>query len=826
MPQVLGTTKSIWGFEPRSIAGCLLWFDASDANTTGGGSTVSTWKDKSGFGSNATANSAITLTQNAINGLAALSLNASTPQWLLGSTSITGSTLTVVSLFTMASGSGAAARIIALGAPGANDYNNPSYVGILRQNGTTMGPDRNTAWLPGMFPYSTPTINASVFDGKNAYLYTNGQAQGSYASAGNFTVSSYAIGANTNTADAHYFTGYIGEIIVYNSALTTSQRQEVEGYLAWKWGLAVYPSPVYTSLRHTGSDQTYTVPTGVTQLYVYMWGAGGGSAVAGQGNGRGGSGAYIQGILTTTPGETLTIIVGGGGGRGGRTDTAPYGGGGQGNHGGGTYSGGPATDGGNGSAGGGRSAIRRSGTEIVTVGAGGGAGYNQGGAAAWTGTASAGSTTNAGKGGTPSAGGAYGTGGVPLSFGVGTAGSQFQGGYGNNYGGGGGGGWYGGGGGATQGNLGGDGGGGSSYTTNLASATGSNGGATGASSGNSFFFYVLGVAEGGNASYTQAGGNGLVVLSTTSLAAVSGTRLPIGHPFYDARPFLRTFVPTDIPGCALWLDGSDLSTMTFSSGSNLASLKDKTYNALTATTFSNSVAAPTYSNGSVALVAGNGLTVSSFSLTPSMTVFYVGRASNQATNIPPVEWGSNVTTAVGFLLQSAASNYVLNAGSLYANFLFTTFFANTGSIPNSSGPTLAGGSGTNWGALIQSAQALNPINFGNNVGYYPAGAYNYSALTTGFVYSATSGTIQFQGTTDDGLIVNFNGTNVINQYQQQGATTYYSASLTLPAGYTPIRITWYDTGGGGQYQISYSINGGAYTNDGTGRFYHLTTATY
>ena len=33
-------------------------------------------------------------------------------------------------------------------------------------------------------------------------------------------------------------TGYVGEIIVYATALTTLQRQKVEGYLAHKWGLA------------------------------------------------------------------------------------------------------------------------------------------------------------------------------------------------------------------------------------------------------------------------------------------------------------------------------------------------------------------------------------------------------------------------------------------------------------------------------------------------------------------------------------------------------------------------------------------------------------
>jgi hypothetical protein len=31
--------------------------------------------------------------------------------------------------------------------------------------------------------------------------------------------------------------GYIYEMIVYNTALSTSDRESIEGYLAWKWGI-------------------------------------------------------------------------------------------------------------------------------------------------------------------------------------------------------------------------------------------------------------------------------------------------------------------------------------------------------------------------------------------------------------------------------------------------------------------------------------------------------------------------------------------------------------------------------------------------------------
>jgi cytochrome c len=36
---------------------------------------------------------------------------------------------------------------------------------------------------------------------------------------------------------ANALTGFLAEFIIYNAALTTAERQQVEGYLAWKWGL-------------------------------------------------------------------------------------------------------------------------------------------------------------------------------------------------------------------------------------------------------------------------------------------------------------------------------------------------------------------------------------------------------------------------------------------------------------------------------------------------------------------------------------------------------------------------------------------------------------
>jgi len=143
------------------------------------------------------------------------------------------------------------------------------------------------------------------------------------------------------------------------------------------------------------------------------------------------------------------------------------------------------------------------------------------------------------------------------------------------------------------------------------------------------------------------------------------------------------FDPRSIPGCSLWLDGSDSSRMTFSSGSNISNISDKSGNGYVGTTFSNAVAAPTYT-GSVALVAGNGFSVPNFVITPTMTVFYVGYAST-GSNIPPVEHGSNVSSAPGFLIQTAVPNYSIQMPSLISTALsylpLATNSTDSGTLP-------------------------------------------------------------------------------------------------------------------------------------------------
>lgn len=276
-------------------------------------------------------------------------------------------------------------------------------------------------------------------------------------------------------------------------------------------GLPNCPASSKVTFDHTGANQTWTVPSGVTSIRVKMWGAGGGGPMSLNNSGYGGGGAFTDVTLPVTPGEALTVVVGGGGAAGGGTaGIAAYGGGGA---------TGPQHAGG----GGGRSAIRRGTTELATAGGGGGAAsnadgtYSDGGPGGLNGhDGKDGDSTDGtyglkGRGATATAGGAGGT-SVGATF-TGQAGTQFKGGdaeanwgLGNN--GAGGGGYYGGGagGGDTHGGQAGGGGGGSSYAPNGTVIDGS-----GRNAGNmTDVDYSRGIGMGGQG--RNAGGHGRVVI--------------------------------------------------------------------------------------------------------------------------------------------------------------------------------------------------------------------------------------------------------------------------------------------------------------------------
>jgi len=246
----------------------------------------------------------------------------------------------------------------------------------------------------------------------------------------------------------------------------------------------------------TGTAKNFTVPSGITEVELNVFGAAGGDATGSAANvSEGGFGAGVQNaVLPVAPGDVLTVIVGGEGGPAesllgtnpGGTGGFGYNGTAAGGQSGGT--GGTAQDYHGGGGGGGASAVLLNGTLVVAAGGGGGGSHGGAGGDGGTvggdgkkGSSGTGDPAAFGLGASQTAGGAGGVG----SFGglngqAGVAGRGGDGGEavgthggpsspGGDAGGGGGGGTFGGGGagGSAASNPGGGagGGGGSSKTT-------------------------------------------------------------------------------------------------------------------------------------------------------------------------------------------------------------------------------------------------------------------------------------------------------------------------------------------------------------------------
>lgn len=187
----------------------------------------------------------------------------------------------------------------------------------------------------------------------------------------------------------------------------------------------------FSNVQAFTSGNTFTVPSGVTKLWVEVYGAGGGGAGSNGGSaygsgGGGGAGGVAMGFLTVTPSQQITVTVGSGGtagGSGGTGNTSSFStlsatggsGGAMGDAGGwggagGTGSGGSINQsGGAGGGGGGTAGASAGGSGGSNTRGGGGRGSSYAG-----GGGVAGSVYGGGGGGTAgtSTGGAGGGGGV------------------------------------------------------------------------------------------------------------------------------------------------------------------------------------------------------------------------------------------------------------------------------------------------------------------------------------------------------------------------------------------------------------------------------
>ena len=234
---------------PTEISGCALWLDASDAGSiTESGGLVSQWSDKSGNLRHHTASGSArpTTGTRSLNGRNVIDFDGS-GNFLTGNAAsltmfknvpyagvfivMAFDALNKNQYFFEHKGLGAGARFQIFQQPNTN-----IVLGARRLNADSLATVTTSAATTG------PAIIAGIVDYTNsdAFLRRDGAnlaSSTSFLNDGN-TEDANSDGHTIGGVSSLLLDGYIAEVVVYNTALSTSDRARVESYLAAKWGIS------------------------------------------------------------------------------------------------------------------------------------------------------------------------------------------------------------------------------------------------------------------------------------------------------------------------------------------------------------------------------------------------------------------------------------------------------------------------------------------------------------------------------------------------------------------------------------------------------------
>lgn len=230
------------GFAPTDISGCVIWWDFSDANTlyTDDAATTLVSTDGDAIGA--------LLNKGTAGGYATQSLAPNCPIYKTGvknglsisrysgaqrlTTVDSFSALKPTSFFAIVKPALLSSNRHIVGSSVNSGFSHRLATGVpqvLAKNIAVVA-IANTGLTLNQFVHIGFTYG---FAGSYAF-YKSGVADGTGTNNVTIVDSALNIGARDG---AEYFNGDIGEIIIYDSALGTTDREAVESYLATKWGL-------------------------------------------------------------------------------------------------------------------------------------------------------------------------------------------------------------------------------------------------------------------------------------------------------------------------------------------------------------------------------------------------------------------------------------------------------------------------------------------------------------------------------------------------------------------------------------------------------------
>ena len=264
---MIGASKNIWGFDPRSVPGCVVWLDPADTSSvTLNGANVSQLRDKSGLGYNMSQSNA----RNQPTYSTALNGNR-----MLTFTQASSTRLSNVS-FPAFIGPRAASYFLveynmtsASGNPGPFGYSaGPNFGIIMQSNAGFTG--RLQPFQSGIASFTSATPRLTFLykvnvGSSNMIGFVNGTSQTvSDTTSGTYS-GTFSVGSGPNG----FISGNICELIIFNTVLTTAQRQQIEGYLTWKWGVQT-SMPTTQPYRSLKPHLQYFQPTDIGGVSVWF----------------------------------------------------------------------------------------------------------------------------------------------------------------------------------------------------------------------------------------------------------------------------------------------------------------------------------------------------------------------------------------------------------------------------------------------------------------------------------------------------------------------------------------------------------------------------
>jgi hypothetical protein len=118
--------------------------------------------------------------------------------------------------------------------------------------------------MNGVWSLTSMTLNSNVLT-----PYFNGTAQ-DIRSGTMGSTTGFIIGEAMSGYRGQCLNGYIAEILMYNTSLTNAERQQVEGYLAWKWGINTSLSNIHPFYRFRSATAVPFLPTNISGIKLWL----------------------------------------------------------------------------------------------------------------------------------------------------------------------------------------------------------------------------------------------------------------------------------------------------------------------------------------------------------------------------------------------------------------------------------------------------------------------------------------------------------------------------------------------------------------------------